>query len=58
MREDPLVLHAPEAPGIEAAVGEAHGAINKQEDGKLWVDACKVFVAQNPASGLVCPVLK
>jgi len=29
--------------------------INKLEDGRLWLDACKVFVAQYPSSGLVCP---
>ncbi len=31
------------------------GEVNKPEDGKLWLDACKVFVAQYPSSGLVCP---
>lgn len=34
------------------------GEINKPEDGKLWVDACNVFKAQNPAVSLVCPTLK
>jgi hypothetical protein len=34
------------------------GVIDKLEDGRLWLDACKVFVAQYPASGLVCPTVK
>lgn len=34
------------------------GAVVLKVDGKLWVDACKVFVAQNPTSGLDCAKAK
>jgi hypothetical protein len=34
------------------------GAVNKLEDGWLWVEACKVFNAQYPASAITCPTLK
>ncbi len=34
------------------------GAVNMLEDGKLWISACKVFVAQNPKSTLDCTKLK
>lgn len=34
------------------------GEVNKLEDGKLWIEACKVYATQNPSTPLTCPILK